>query len=231
MKHYKLARFFAKPLVNSLWHIKVIDRHKFYEGKAIYICNHLSIMDVNAMCCRLFKGKINFVVKEDSIKGTLGKFLLGMGGIPIKRNESDVRAVKACLQVLKENKPLIIFPEGTRNVGNPKILLPFKDGPAAFAIKMHVPVIPLLYYRKPDIRHRNYLIVGDAVDLSEYYGKPLHETKQIATNKLEVAMADLRQKLDNIVEFKGGLRKYNRVSRGQLKLKNSVGVTPEATRS
>ena len=62
---------------------------------------------------------------------------------------------------------IVIFPEGTRNHGDPKEMLELKTGLAVFAAKSGAPVLPVVIWRKPRILRKNYMYIGEPVVLPE----------------------------------------------------------------
>jgi 1-acyl-sn-glycerol-3-phosphate acyltransferase len=71
----------------------------------------------------------------------VGSLLFSVGAFPIKREGSDVSAMRECLRKLKSGQPLALFPTGTRVVGDEAISA--KAGVGFLAVKGGVPVIPL----------------------------------------------------------------------------------------
>ncbi len=59
-----------------------------------------------------------------------------MGAIPLDRKSGDISAVRRALRILKSNKPLVVFPQGTRG----KSLDDYTDGVGFIAQKAKVPV-------------------------------------------------------------------------------------------
>ena len=208
---YRRSISFFRPAVNFLWPLQIIDRHKFVEGKGVYVCNHYSVFDSLHFVTDLFKGRTNLLMKEEAMRTYVGiKFLNYMGAIPIKREELDIRAIKTCMTVLRSDKPLVIFPEGTRNRSGDKNMAELKDGTVVFAIKTKAPIYPFMYYRAVRFFRRSYLIVGDKIDLSMYYDQKINDVRADATDYVRAEMEKLRVRLDDIVETKGKLKGYKK---------------------
>jgi 1-acyl-sn-glycerol-3-phosphate acyltransferase len=58
----------------------------------------------------------------------------------VKRREGDIKAMRQALSILNSNRPLVIFPEGTRS--KDRELKPAKPGIGFIVAKTNVPVIP-----------------------------------------------------------------------------------------
>lgn len=145
---------------------RVINRHNFPKRSNkkgfIVCCNHLSNFDAVLIDIK-FGRKVNFLAKKELFKNKLaGWFLTKLGGIKIDRQSNDITAFKNAMQVLKNNKPLGIFPEGTRNKGDDMAgMQDAKSGAIVFASKAGVPIIPMAIYRRPKFFRSNKILVGD----------------------------------------------------------------------
>ncbi|MEG1509752.1 MAG: lysophospholipid acyltransferase family protein [Clostridia bacterium] len=209
--NYRFVRAILSPLIRVIWPTKIwCKQNALTEQKAVFICNHYSLMDSNALVAQLFKKKFNALVKQEAFKeGFASKFLTAAGGIPIKRGEPDITAVKKIMAVLDRNEPILIYPEGTRNEKDCKSMLPFKSGPAVFAIKKQAPIIPMIFYRSAKVFRKNYVLIGKPIYLEQYYNQNVSQIKEEATQILYEAMVDLRAECDVIVEkYKGNYKKY-----------------------
>ena len=88
--------------------------------------------------------------------------------IPVSRDGQDAKAIMTALRYLKKGEKISMFPEGTRNRTDQE-LLPLKGGAALFAIKAKVPVYPIMTIGKTKYFRRTPIIIGDPIDLSEFY--------------------------------------------------------------
>ena len=81
------------------------------------------------------------MAKIEFFKGALGFFLTNLGAFPVKRGESDFGAMREALKRLKEGRVVLIFVEGTRQIGHerPKPRL----GSGFLAMKSGVPIVPV----------------------------------------------------------------------------------------
>lgn len=208
---YRFLGKIAKFLMRMLWPTKIYFKENFItQGRAIAVCNHYSKMDSNAILSKLFGKKSNVVIKSEACdKPFIARIIEEIGGIPIRRGESDVSAIKKIINILNNDEQLLIFPEGTRNPQDIKEMLPFKDGAATFAIKTHSPIVPMMYYRFPRAFKKNTLVLGEPFTLEAFYGRKMHDCKDEATAFIRSKMEELRIEVDLLVEkFKGNKKKY-----------------------
>ena len=105
--------------------------------------------------------------------------------MPAKRDGKDFQAIREAIALLEKGYAFGLFPEGTRNYLDPDHIQPFKNGVALFALKSKTPVTPVIVKRKTRPFRMNYVMMGDAIDLSEFYGDRITK-EQIdgATEKL-----------------------------------------------
>ena len=68
-------------------------------------------------------------------------WIAGLGAIPLDRDAADREATTAARRILEANKPLMIFPEGTRQSG--RQIGELFDGTAWIAAKAGAPIVPV----------------------------------------------------------------------------------------
>ncbi|MBJ5070881.1 1-acyl-sn-glycerol-3-phosphate acyltransferase, partial [Salmonella enterica subsp. enterica serovar Typhimurium] len=103
-----------------------------HRGPLIVVANHNSHMDVFALLS-LFslrqQGYVHPVAAADYFLRNkwMGWFAINILNIvPVTRKGGEANPLARCEQALRDNKILILFPEGTR--GEPGILSPLKSG-------------------------------------------------------------------------------------------------------
>jgi len=138
------------------------------KGKVILVCNHKSNLDYLYLFNRIWHRQFVLAKKSVFKKGFVGWFFKTCGGIPVDRQNVGLDTIKNCLKVLKNNKLLIIFPEGTRNKTNEK-LLEFKAGASIFAIKANAPIVPVFITKKPKPFCFNKIVIGKPIYFDESY--------------------------------------------------------------
>ncbi len=195
MSYYGFIKFLGGWAVRLFNPVKIFGSKKFEKKKSVFIMNHTSNMD-SVVFAAFFKNEFRFVYKaEFDEKPFLRHIFHNMRLIPVKRGEADLKATKDCLSALKQNEILFIFPEGTRNRSG-EDLLPFKTGPAMFALKTKTPVRPF-YIQKSQKGRKRYIVVGDELELTDYYeGGLTKENLEAATEFLRGKVAELKEKLN-----------------------------------
>ena len=72
----------------------------------------------------------------------IGRLIKYLGAFPVNLERSSRSAFLTAIKVLKNGATLIIFPEGSRELTDGK-LMPFKHGAFKIAQKAEVPIMPV----------------------------------------------------------------------------------------
>ena len=178
---------------------KVIGKKNLPKGKGyILTCNHFSNLDVIMLDTKLHK-KIRFLGKKELFKKKTRAFILKkFGGIPIDRDNPGIASFKQVVSLLKHNKIVGIFPEGTRNKNkDDDSLQQLKTGTITFASKADVQIVPAIIYKRFKVWHRNYIVLGEPIDIIGEDPRRLTKIEiEENTRRLSDAMNKLREDMD-----------------------------------
>ena len=199
---YRFLRFILRPLQMMLWPTKVINKENAFKiDGGLYLCNHYSTFDSLIPIFTMFKKEAHILAKYELFTSRFGGWILHkVGAIPVRRGEADTDAVKAVLRVLKDDKKLLMYPEGTRNREGTQDMAELKTGAARFAIKMKKPIVPMVYFKPTKTCHKNYLYVGEPFTLEEFYGSKSNEDFHAATDIIKKHFDDARAGVNAYVE-------------------------------
>jgi 1-acyl-sn-glycerol-3-phosphate acyltransferase len=111
-------------------------------GPVLIVSNHVSVLDpplVGGSAPR----PLFFMAKEELFRiPLLGRLIRALNARPVRRDGSDMRALKAALALLQEGRAILVFPEGTRGEeGQP--LREGKPGVGMLAVLSGAPVVPV----------------------------------------------------------------------------------------
>lgn len=196
---YRIFRVVVNFLAFVLCRTRVVAGANYLrevvKGRAIIIANHIHWNDpmVVAAC---IKRKIYIMAKEELFRNRIVAWAIGEFNVfPVKRGKADIGAIKKALKVLREDTPLLIFPEGTRSRDGE--LLPFFDGPASLALKTDAPVLPI-YIAPYHIGGKVRLYVGEPIELAAALPETLKGAQRIeAANKLlETSVQTLKDRAE-----------------------------------
>ena len=206
-RFYRVVRCVLTPLIKLLWPTKVVGKERFDAMQGgLVICNHYAIPDTLIPVVSLYKKELHVLAKAEAFECAkiANWFLRKAGAIPVHRGEADINAVKEVLSVLRADKKLVMYPEGTRNREGTKEMLEFKQGVARFAIKARKPILPMVYYRMHKVFRRNWLYIGEPITLEEFYNTRDPGDYERATKKVYDGMLATRKACDEYVEEKLG---------------------------
>jgi 1-acyl-sn-glycerol-3-phosphate acyltransferase len=168
---YRVLKIICTPILYLLFRIQVVGKEKIKKEGAVIVCsNHTSNLDPLILVA-IMPQNLYFIAKEELFKvPVLGWFLKSVGVFPVKRGTHDINAIKTCIGILKSNKALGIFPEGTRNKSD-KAIQP-KAGVITFAARTGSPVLPIAICKPVKFFKRTRVIIGDLITYpKEEYGR------------------------------------------------------------
>lgn len=194
--HYWLRvtyEMFFRGEVSGLEHVPA-------RGGFLLAANHASFIDPPMIGCQLPR-QIAYFARKTLWKGGFSSWWLdAVGTIPVDRDGGqDVSAIKRVLRALREERGLILFPEGTRTPDGR--LQPAKAGVGFIAVKTQVPVIPVRIFGSHEAFGRDRpLRLGTPV--SVVFGAPIlpsdyddpaagKERAQVASDRIMARIARL----------------------------------------
>jgi 1-acyl-sn-glycerol-3-phosphate acyltransferase len=132
------------------------------SGPFVYCSNHQSVLDVLVLGGAL-PGDFKWAAKRSLMKiPFLGWHLRLAGHVPVDRqagSRSAAVVIARFEEVLKQGKPLLVFPEGTRSEDG--ILRSFKNGGFYAAVRAGVPVVPVALDGTHKLMKKGALDTGD----------------------------------------------------------------------
>ena len=109
-------------------------------GPLIIVANHQGNCDPPILAASLPR-RIWFLAKDGVFKGpVVNWFMRTYGAFPVNRNGADIRAYRWTLDQLNHDRPVVIFPEGTRSRGGLRMANP---GIAGLVLKSQAPLLPV----------------------------------------------------------------------------------------
>ena len=202
-----MLRFLRALVIPFFWLIfpsKIYRRERYdNKKKAVLVMNHLSASDP-FFVLKYLNIDVHFLGKKELMNTRFRRwFFRHAKVIGVDRDHVSMETMKECLNVLKADGTLGIFPEGTRNRRDTQ-LQPLKEGTALFALMGRAPVVPVAIYRKVRLFRRSYLLVGEPFELTEFYGKkPDKEILAEATARIREKMQETMDELAGIMEARG----------------------------
>jgi 1-acyl-sn-glycerol-3-phosphate acyltransferase len=202
--HYALRVMFDMFFRGEVVGLNNLPQH----GGFLLAANHASHLDPPMIGCQISR-QIAYFARKTLWKGGVSSWWLdSVGVIPVDRDGGqDVGAIKRVLRALKEERGLILFPEGTRTVDGQ--LQPAKPGVGFMACKTQVPVVPVRIFGSFEAFGKGRkLRLGTPVTV--VFGKPLlpsfyddpkagKERAQIASERIMTEIARLQRPPETVI--------------------------------
>ncbi len=154
------------------------------DAPYILIGNHSHMLDPFLAGWKIRRYQIRFLGKKELIRNPLARLLFRkLRMIPVKRHQTDMGALRACLKTIADGHVLGIFPEGTRY--KKTLMEEMESGVAMIALRADVPLLPVYISQKPRLFR----------PIVCYYGKPFTVTDIAKKGINRDACEEVRRKI------------------------------------
>ena len=163
------------------------------EGGIVICSNHIHWMDCLYLAAKIKNRRITYLSKAEAMNNRFTRWLLGekgLGAIAIHRGESDLAAVRACLQTVKDGETLGIFPQGTRSRDNSPT--PMLNGVSMIAMRANAPIIPVYIDGPYRLLKRIDVRIGAPIDISDLGRRADAATLSAITDRISTAIWSMR---------------------------------------
>jgi 1-acyl-sn-glycerol-3-phosphate acyltransferase len=164
---YVFFRQCFRILFKSIFRWKVVGLENVpIEGPAVICSNHISLLDP-PLVGSSSKRPIYFMAKEELFHiPVLSYFLPKILAFPVKRGQSDMKAVKTAIKILRNNELFGIFPEGTRKKAG--VSEEAEEGAVFIALKAKAPIIPVALIGPYRLFRPVRVVFGEPIDTTPY---------------------------------------------------------------
>lgn len=172
---YSVIKFLANIIFRIFYRVKSYGLENVpNEGRFILCSNHANNLDP-VFISIVMPRQISWMAKKELFKYKIISYLgYKLGAFPVDRSQSDISAIKNALRVLKEDKVLGIFPEGTRV--KKMDLESAKPGVALLSIKSGAPILPVHIESTYKLFSKINIYIGKPMDITNKDGsKPSQE--------------------------------------------------------
>lgn len=136
-----LGYFILRPWLAFFLRGRVRRSRAMPDGPCVLACNHRSFADP-PLVGMFMRRPIAYFARADLWKSPIIAFFLNaMFGIPVDRENPGLSSMKGAVDRLRRSIPVLVFPEGTRTKNGR--LGPMREGPALFARRAGVPLVPV----------------------------------------------------------------------------------------
>jgi 1-acyl-sn-glycerol-3-phosphate acyltransferase len=140
---YGFCHYWIRVVYDMAFRGEVVGlEHLPRTGGFLLAANHASFIDPPMIGCQIPR-QIAYFARKTLWRGGFASWWLDtVGTIPVDRDGGqDISAIKRVLKALREERALILFPEGTRTPDGH--FQPAKPGVGFIACKTQVPVVPV----------------------------------------------------------------------------------------
>ncbi len=170
MKLYSFIRLLVWIPVRLSFNLRVKGLKNIPKQAFVLCSNHISAVDPLLLAIA-FPTPIHFVGKEEILKNGFLRLIAKIAQIiPVARGTADLKAMRACMGVIKDGGNVGIFPQGTRTPEKPKAesALP---GTGLIVLHTKAPVLPVSIITKDHkvrIFRKCTILIGEPILYEEY---------------------------------------------------------------
>ncbi len=152
------------------------------SGPVLLLCNHQSHLDpvLVAVSCRR---QIGAMARKSLFFWPLGGLIRSIGAFPVDLEGSGLGGLRTTLKLLKQQKAILIFPEGTRTFDGK--LQPLMPGFSALARRTEAVLVPLAIEGAYEAYPRGYFLPRP-YRITVRYGKPIFPQEIADCNEKEL---------------------------------------------
>ena len=196
---------------------KISNRH--IKGGALLISNHKGFKDFMLYIYAFPFRKIYCLMSEKvfGLSKFLNIFIKSLGGIRVDRTKYQFSFIDQSVELLNKDKLVLIFPEGKLPTANK--IQSFYPSYIMIALKSNKPIIPIYTPGKYSFFHRNKMVIGTPIYITDYIKTPNPSKEEI-----DIANEKIREEILKLEKFyfqKELERKYHKT----FQLKKLFGDT------
>ncbi len=161
--HYYIGSLAIKLILKFFWRFKEIgEEHIPKSGGVIIASNHVAYVDPPFLGAASPR-ELFYLAKVELFSNALfGWLIRKYNAIPVSRGAFDRKAITRAVELLREGKALLFFPEGTRS--REGRFLEAKLGVGKIALEARVPIVPAYIHNSGSLftsfLRRKRLVIG-----------------------------------------------------------------------
>lgn len=221
---YNFVKITAYPGIFLAMHPRFVYENGMARGTRLkqkgmlLVSNHSWWIDAPFMYYVFFKLSPRCIAAKDvaNINKLWNFFEKTMGCILLNREGFDWSAIKTCIDCLKKDIPLVVFPEGHMNYDDK--LMPFMSGAVMLALMTGTPVAPVYMHTTYKFFRKQVFVVGETIKFDTQGQMPDNDSVVRANELLYSKMTELRQ-----IAIRESSPEFNRqVKAARIKMKANL---------
>jgi 1-acyl-sn-glycerol-3-phosphate acyltransferase len=193
---YHLTRGFCALLTRAYVRVRIEGRARYPDGPAVLCFNHLNWLDPFILMGTLpLRPRLSFFGprEEDMAVGARNRVMTWTGlAVPYKPGKNDLLAATRRVQAVFDGGAVLGIAGEGRIHAREGELLPLSEGPAFFALRSRVPLVPIA------INGTSWLRFGRTVRIR--IGEPIVPTERPSRETVEAMTARLQADLHALVQ-------------------------------
>jgi 1-acyl-sn-glycerol-3-phosphate acyltransferase len=166
------------------------------EGPVLFVSNHQSFYDPILIGVGASKRHFYSLGRHTLFQTPIARlFQFLANAIPVEQGAGDVKAMKQCIEVLKDGQALMLFPEGARTLDGR--VHTFETGSMLMIKRAKPTVVPVALEGVYDIWPRRQSRPKFRGRMGVMYGEPI-PAEQLLAMKPKDALEMLRQRVDDM---------------------------------
>lgn len=123
------------------WKLRVFGKKSIpSEGPVLFVSNHQSFLDPVLIGVGQ-KREVHYLARDTLFShAVFRELIVSLNALPVKREEADHAAFRRAIKVLKQDRQLLVFPEGTRTEDGS--LCEIHPGWALLAVRSRATIVP-----------------------------------------------------------------------------------------
>jgi 1-acyl-sn-glycerol-3-phosphate acyltransferase len=200
---HRIARAICTLSICVSYRMRVFGRENVPKsGPVLLLSNHQSFLDPIFAQSTVWRN-FYFIARQSLFEAKfLGPLITSLNTVPINRGQADIAAMKTVIELLKDNKPVCLFPEATRTDDGK--IAQIKPGFGLLSRRGKAMVVPVVIEGAFECwpRHRKFPKLGRVAVI---YGKPFtpedvkrigdRDFAQLLTERLRQMQNQLREKM------------------------------------
>lgn len=199
---YRLVLFTSWIFFVIFHRYRVYGRENFHSGQALVVANHASFYDPPIIALSAPE-EISFLARKSLFNLPMLSWLIRrLNTYPVSQNTSNLSVFKHILQILKEGKKVLLFPEGTRSPSEE--IQPLRNGIGLLVIKSGAFILPTYIYGTYNVWNRSQRFPKLFGKVACVFGSPIyyHEFSSLDKKSIPDAVRDrVEDALKNLQEW------------------------------
>ena len=183
---YRLASWGCRLFLILAFRFGVYGRHNVPDsGGVILASNHQSYLDP-VFCAVALRRQCNYLARETLFINPVFRLLIkSLNAVPVRRGQADLRAMKQIINLLRQDKMVCLYPEGTRSSNG--TVRHVKPGFGLLSRRSGATVVPTVIEGAYDVwpRHQKFFSGGKPVSVC--YGEPIRPEQIVQMSEQQLA--------------------------------------------